>query len=216
MGELTEPMRVAINTMRARLTILGFNLVITTFQISNTRGLGGGIQYDGFQTTVHLAAGAVLVTGVALSIASVVAFIASSTLDRDGTCDHRALLAGDLLMYLALAQTLSGFFSPYVRVLEYASMPSQIEQDALIVIRTGIALAGSTAWVLAAYIGPIVSLLRSSHSRVTKLVHVAAYAAVLIGISRLWWAALAIESQGVIEGGFMPRWFNAFLAPLYW
>ena len=188
MGESIERTRVAINTLRARLTILGFNLVITTFQISNTRGLGGGIQFDGFQTTVHLAAGTVLITGVALSIASIVAFIASSTLDRDGTCDHWAILAGDLLMYLALAQTVSGFFSPYARVLAGVSMPTAAEQEALIVIRTGIAIAGSTAWVLVTYIGPIVSLFRSSHSRVTKLVHVAAYVGILIGVSRLWWA----------------------------
>ena len=32
---------VAKNTIRARLTILGFNLAITRFQIDNTRGLGG-------------------------------------------------------------------------------------------------------------------------------------------------------------------------------
>ena len=62
-----ERARVAINAMRARLTILGFNLAITTFQISNTRGLGGGSHFEGFETTVHLGAGMVLLTGVALS-----------------------------------------------------------------------------------------------------------------------------------------------------
>jgi hypothetical protein len=216
MGESIESTRVAINTLRARLTILGFNLVITTFQISNTRGLGGGIQFDGFQTTVHLAAGTVLVVGVALSIAAVVVFIASSTLDETGTCDHWAILAGDLLMYLALALTITGFFSPYTRVLAGVSMPTQGGQEALMVIRTGIAVTGSTAWVLATYIGPMISLLRASHNPFTKLVHVGAYVGILIGVSRLWWAASKIESHELADGGFVPAWFNAFLAPLYW
>ena len=78
MQEPIERARVAVNTMRARLTILGFNLAITTFQISNARGLGGGSHFEGFQTTVHLSAGTVLVAGVALSIAAMVAFIASA------------------------------------------------------------------------------------------------------------------------------------------
>ena len=63
-----EHTRVAINTMRARLTILGFNLAIITFQLSNTHGLGGGTRIEGFETTVHFSTGAVLLTGLALSI----------------------------------------------------------------------------------------------------------------------------------------------------
>ena len=102
-----EHARVAINIMRARLTILGFNLAIITFQISNTRGLGGGTRLEGFETTVHLSTGTVLLIGLALTIASMVVFIASSSFAREGTCDGRMLLAGDLLMYPALAQTTS-------------------------------------------------------------------------------------------------------------
>ena len=81
-----ENSRVAITTMRARLTILGFNLAIITFQISNTRGLGGGTRLEGFATTVHLSTGTVLLIGLALSIAAMVVFIASSMPDREGTC----------------------------------------------------------------------------------------------------------------------------------
>ena len=80
MERSSEQFRVAINAIRARLTILGFNLAITTFQINNMRGLGGGSHFEGFETTVHLGAGTVLLTGVALSIAAMVAFITSSAL----------------------------------------------------------------------------------------------------------------------------------------
>jgi uncharacterized membrane protein len=211
-----EHTRVAINIMRARLTILGFNLAIITFQISNTRGLGGGTRLEGFETTVHLSTGTVLLIGLALTIASMVVFIASSAFDREGTCDSRILLAGDLLMYLALAQTVSGFFSSYGRVLEVLLIPTEAEQGALSTIQIGIAIVGSTVWALVIYVGPIVSLARSSHTRVTKLLHTTGYFGILIFISHLWWAAQRIEGRAIASDGSQSAWFNAFAAPLYW
>jgi hypothetical protein len=208
--------RVAINAIRARLTILGFNLAITTFQINNTRGLGGGSHFEGFETTVHLGAGTVLLTGIALSIASMVTFITSSALDREGTCDHRPLLAGDLLMYLALAQTVAGFFGPYLSLLAGVSMRTEAEREALSVIRLGMAAAGSAPWILAIYVGPIVSVVRSPHGRLTKLLHAAGYLGVLICVSRLWSAAQRIEGSTLREDGSPSAWFSAFAAPLFW
>ena len=211
-----EDTRVAINIMRARLTILGFNLAIITFQISNTRGLGGGTRLEGFATTVHFSTGTVLLIGLALTIASMVVFIASSAFDREGTCDSRLLLAGDLLMYLALAQTISGFFSSYERVLEVLSIPMEAEQGALATFQLGIAILGSTAWAIVIYAGPIVSLARSSHTRFTKLLHTVGYFGILIFISRLWWAAQRIEGRTIAGDGSQTAWLNAFVAPLYW
>ena len=211
-----EHTRVAINTMRARLTILGFNLAIITFQISNTRGLGGGTRLAGFETTVHLSTGLVLLIGLALTIASMMVFIASSAFDREGTCDSRLLLAGDLLMYLALAQTVSGFFSSYERVMEVLLIPTEAEEVALSTIQMGIAILGSTVWALVIYAGPIVSLARSSHTRIIKLLHTAGYFGILICISHLWWAAQRIEGRTIASDGSQSAWFNAFAAPLYW
>jgi hypothetical protein len=216
MERSSERPRVAINAIRARLTILGFNLAITTFQISNTHELGGGSQLEGFETTVHLGAGTVLLTGVALSIASMVAFITSSALDREGTCDHWTLLAGDLLMYLALAQTVVGFFGPYLHLLEGVSMRTEAEQEALSTIRIGLAIAGSAPWILATYVGPIVSLVRSPHDRVTKLLHVVGYFGILICISRLWSAAQRVAGGNLAGDGSPSAWFSAFAAPLFW
>jgi hypothetical protein len=212
----SERTRVAINTVRARLTVLGFNLLMVTFQISNTRGLGGGSHLEGFETTVHLGAGTVLLIGLALSLASVVAFIASIALDREGTCDDWPLLAGDLLMYLALAQTITGVFSPYGRLLDALSMSTVAEQEAVSALRIGVAVAGYTTWILAAYGGPFVSLVRSSHGHVAKLLHVAGYCGVLIGVSRLWAAAQRIEGGTLAGDGSPSVWFSAFAAPLAW
>ena len=153
-----EHTRVAINTMRARLTILGFNLAIIS----------------------------------------------------------RILLAGDLLMYLALAQTVSGFFSSYERVLEVLLISTEAEQGALATIQMGIAIVGSTVWAIVIYVGPMVSLARSSHTRFTKLLHSAGYFGILIFISRLWWAAQRIEGRTIAGDGSQTAWFNAFVAPLYW
>ncbi len=165
----TERVHVAVNTVRARLTILGFNLAIITFQIANTRGLGGGTRVEGFESTVHLSTGVVLLIGLALSIASIVVFTTSSIFNREGTCDSRMLLTGDLLMYLALAQTVTGFFSSYERVLDVWALSMNTEIGALSVVRSGIVIVGSAAWIMVAYVGPTVSLVRSHHSLPLKV-----------------------------------------------
>ncbi len=47
MGETSEPVHVALNVMRSRLTILGFNLAIITFQIRELPALGGVLKLPG-------------------------------------------------------------------------------------------------------------------------------------------------------------------------
>jgi hypothetical protein len=42
----TDRIRVAVNKMRARLTIPGFNFAVITFQLGNMRVLGGGVTLE--------------------------------------------------------------------------------------------------------------------------------------------------------------------------
>ena len=70
MSKSHEPVRVAVNVMRARLTILGFNLAIITFQINELRILGGGIKLPGLEQAFYLSAAAALFLGLALSFAA--------------------------------------------------------------------------------------------------------------------------------------------------
>ncbi len=212
----SEDVRVAINTMRARLTILGFNLAVVTFQLGNMRVLGGGITLDGFKTAVHLSAGTLLLIGVALSLASIAVFLSASAIDREGTCDRRMLLAGDGLMYLALAQTVTGFFSPYRQALEAASFSTGVEGDILADIQIGMMMAGSASWFLITFVGPGVSLARSPNTRFQKLLHVIAYGLALVFVSRVWWAGQLIEGRGATGDGSLSAWLCAFAAPLYW
>jgi hypothetical protein len=218
MKRSTDTIRIAINinAMRSRLVILGFNLAIATFQISNMRVLTGGRHIDGFLPNIHLSAGAVLLISIALSIASMIAFIASSELDKEASCDHRPLLAADLLMYIALSHTVTGFFSPYLYMLEIMPLSTQVEQAEMSVIMNGMGIAGAGAWILAAYVGPIVAFVRAPHGRVTKLLHAVGYIGLMICISHLWLTAQRLE--GLIPAGdsSLPTWLSAFAAPLFW
>lgn len=218
MERSTDTIRIAINinAMRSRLVILGFNLTITTFQISNMRVLTGGRHIEGFLPNIHLSAGALLLTSIALSIASMVAFIASSELDKDATCDHRPLLAADLLMYVALSQTVTGFFSPYLYTLKIMPMPTQLEQAEMSVILISMSVAGSVAWILAAYVGPIVAFVRAPHMRVTKLLHAMGYIAIMVCISHLWLSAQRLEGLIPAKDSLLPTGLSAFAAPLFW
>ncbi len=95
-------------------------------------------------------------------------------------------------------------------------IPAEAEQGALSTIQIGIAIVGSTVWALVIYVGPIVSLARSSLGRVTKLLHTMGYFGILVCISHLWWAAQRIEGRTNASDGPQSAWFNAFAAPLYW
>jgi hypothetical protein len=218
MERSTDSNRIAvnINAVRARLTILGFNLAITTFQISNMRVLTGGRHIDGFLPNIHLSAGAVLLTSIALSIASMIAFISSSKLDKDSSCDHRPLLAADLLMYIALSHTVTGFFSPYLYVLGIMPLSTQVEQTAMSVILNGMTVAGAAAWILAAYVGPIVAFILAPHGRVTKLLHAVGYIGIMICVSHLWLTAQRLEGLIPAGDGSLSTLFSTFAAPLFW
>ena len=218
MKRSTDTIRIAINinAMRSRLVILGFNLAITTFQISNMRVLTGGRHIDGFLPNIHLSAGAVLLTSIALSIASMIAFIASSELDKEASCDHRPLLAADLLMYIALSHTVTGFFSPYLYMLEIMPLSTQVEQAEMSVIMNGMAVAGAGAWILAAYVGPVVAFVRAPHGRVTKLLHAVGYIGIMVCISHLWLTAQRLEGLIPARDSSLPTWLSSFAAPLFW
>ena len=105
MPETRKPVRVAVNVMRARLTVIGFNIAIVSFQITQLYRISGGLRVPGIDHVVHVGADMALFMALALSLIALVAFIMSSEYDEVGVCTHWSLVAGDLLMYLALAHT---------------------------------------------------------------------------------------------------------------
>jgi hypothetical protein len=167
--------RIAVNVMRARLTIVGFNLAIVTFQLNAIRNFAGGVEIADLGETVHLSADVALLLGVAFSVAAMVLFVAAGAFDSVGVVDHPAVIAGDICMYLALSQSIAGFFDPIVATLRtaVAALPAPaLGESALVIL---VVTMGGIGWSLAFYLGPIVSLLRSPFRRATNIALVGLY-----------------------------------------
>jgi hypothetical protein len=196
MPENRWPVRVAVNVMRARLTVIGFNIAIVSFQIAQLYRVSGGLRVPGVDHTVHLGADMSLFMALALSFIALVAFIMSGAFDEVGYCTHWTLVAGDLLMYLALAHTVAGFFEPLTAAIEIfsAKLPDQASEIAI--LHTASLVAGGVAWFLATYAGPVISLVRSPFPRRTNIVLGAAYLVVLLALSWVSSHAMRVEATG--------------------
>lgn len=215
-AETTEPIRIAVNVMRARLTILGFNLAIITFQIKELPALAGGVSLPGIEQEFYVSAAAALFLGMALSIMAMVILVASCAFDRVGLCDHWLLLIGDMLMYLALAQTVVGFFGAFDAQFDRVSLPDP-EQAQMFAFTSGaMDVFGGIAWALAIYLGPLVSVLRSPFERRINVVLVLVYLGLLLLVSRIWTMAMQLEVQRADPEGPGVSWLGGLVAPLVW
>lgn len=169
-SETGKPLRIAINIMRARLTVIGFNIAIVSFQIVELSRISGGVNVPGIDHPLHITAGIELYMALALSLIALICFIMSSGFDEAGTCTHWTLISGDLLMYLSLAYTIAGFFAPLgesIRIVA-AGLPGHLQQT--LILQKAVLVAGGAAWFLAMYCGPLVSLVRSPFSWATNLI----------------------------------------------
>ena len=137
-----------------------------------------------------------LFMALALSVIALVAFIMSSAFDEVGVCTHWTLVAGDLLMYLALAHTVAGFFAPLTASIDIfsAKLPDQASQIAI--LHTASLVAGGVAWFFANYIGPVISLVRSPFDRRTNIALGVAYLVVLLALAWVSSHALRVEAAG--------------------
>ena len=216
MADTRDKVLVAVNIMRARLTILGFNLAIITFQINNTDVMNGGMEVPGFDHRIHVSAGTALLMGLALSVTAMVAYITSSQFDKVGTCDHWSVLAGDLLMYLALAQTVTGFFGPYSFVLDGMTQSLGPGHEAMGLITVATTTIGAVAWALAMYVGPAVSLARSPFGRGPTIALGIAYVALMATVSTILVEAHQMELRALDMDEDSVTWLGGFVQPLYW
>jgi hypothetical protein len=203
--------------MRARLTVIGFNIAIVAFQITALHRIAGGLRVTGLDHRVHVEADIALFMALALSLVALVAFIMSSAFDEVGVCTHWSLVAGDLLMYLALAHTVAGFFGPWIAALEIlaAKLPSHASESAI--LYASMVIAGGAAWFLAAYAGPVVSLVRSPFPRRTNIALGIAYLVVLLALALVSSQAVRVEtlSSGG-DPGLIVIVFKELLQPLRW
>jgi hypothetical protein len=217
MPENPKPVRIAVNVMRARLTVIGFNIAIVAFQIVNLYGLSGGIRVPGVDHVVHVGASMALFMALALSIIALVAFIMSGAFDEVGVCTHWTLVAGDLLMYLALAQTVAGFFAPLTTSIEIFSAKLPDQASEISILHTASLVAGGVAWFIATYAGPLVSLVRSPFHRRTNITLGVAYLVVLLALSWVSSHAARVEATGSgYEPGLMISVLRELVQPFRW
>jgi hypothetical protein len=217
MPENPKPVRIAVNVMRARLTVIGFNIAIVSFQIVNLYGLSGGIRVPGVDHVVHVGASMALFMALALSIIALVAFIMSGAFDEVGVCTHWTLVAGDLLMYLALAQTVAGFFAPLTTSIEIFSAKFPDQASEISILHTASLVTGGVAWFIATYTGPVVSLVRSPFHRRTNIALGVAYLVVLLALSWVSSHAARVEATGSgYEPGLMISVLRELVQPFRW
>ena len=217
MTDNRKPVRVAVNVMRARLTVIGFNIAIVSFQIVQLYRLSGGIKVPGVEYGVHLGADIALFMALALSLIALVAFIMSSAFDEVGVCTHWVLVAGDLLMYLSLAHTVAGFFAPFSAALVRfaAKLPGHAMETSI--LRAALVVAGGLAWLLATYVGPVVSLARSPFPRRTNIALGIAYVAALFVLAWVSAQAYMVETRGPgEESGMLVVVLRELVQPLRW
>jgi hypothetical protein len=216
MAETREPIQIAVNVMRARLTIVGFNLAIITFQINELPLLGGDMKLPGIEQEFYVSAAAALFLAMALSVIAMISFITSCAMDRVGLCTHWSLLAGDMLMYLAMAQTVVGFFGAFDAAFDRVALPDP-EQAQMFAFTSGaMDVVGGTAWALAVYLGPLVSLLRSPFGRRITIALGLAYLGLLLLVSLVWTKALQLDMQRADPEGPLVSWLGGLVAPLVW
>jgi hypothetical protein len=198
MPENRGPVRIAVNVMRARLTVIGFNIAIVSFQIVQLYRTSGGLRVPGIDHAVHVEADMALFMALALSIIALVAFIMSSEYDEVGVCTHWSLVVGDLLMYLALAHTVAGFFQPWNAALDIFATKLSDQAAQIATLHAAMAIAGGTAWFLAAYAGPAVALVRSPFQRHTNIALGIGYLAVLLILA--WVSSHAVRVEASVSG----------------
>ena len=217
MTDERKPVRIAVNVMRARLTVVGFNITIVAFQISRLKELPGGVKLPTVSHFVQVEFTVALLLALGLSVLAMVAFIVSCDFDLTGNCDHWILVAGDLLMYAGLAYSVAGFFGPVILAIDQIAMTPGQEMAVLTSAGTGITIIGGVAWLSAMYVGPAISLLRSPFGRAPTISLGAAYLVLVFLLAYISAQAVEFERQRDPKSPKAPPTvINELFQPLRW
>ena len=217
MPESHKSVRVAVNVMRARLTVIGFNIAIVSFQIAQLGRAADGLRVPGLERTVHVVADMQLYMALGLSVMALLAFILSCEIDEAGVCTHWSLMAGDLLMYLALAHTVAGFFAPLATIIGIVAGELPHKAAEINILKIGAIVTGGAAWFLAKYVGPIISLVRSPFDRRINIILGIAYLLVLLVFSWLTAQTVRVESAvSTDQPGMFFSVLRELVQPLRW
>ena len=201
--------------MRARLTVLGFNIAVVSFQLNRLSLMPGGVDVPGLQDPFHASSHISLLLAIPVSMAAIVGYIFSSEFDEIGTCTSWSIVAADLLMYLGLALTIAGFFSPIGVALDAVEANANDQASHMIFVTQSLIFTGGISWFLAAYVGPVRALLKSPFPRMTNIYLTVAYLVVFGYVGFISASANAVDenSSAAIT---LAQWLMEFVQPFRW
>jgi hypothetical protein len=201
--------------MRARLTVIGFTIAVVSFQLVRLKSLPGGVDFSGLENPIHVGSHVSLLLALPVSIAAIVGYIFSSEYDEIGTCSSWSIVAGDLLMYMGLALTIAGFFSPLDYTLNIMTAGASAQSDHLAILHNSLNLTGGISWFLVAYVGPIRALCRSPFPQLTNICLTIAYL-VLFGYLGVISANANAIDDNITTGVTFAQWLMEFVQPFRW
>jgi hypothetical protein len=210
-----EPWWISPNVTRTRVTLLGFNLTVIAFLSALMLEARGDEAF-----THHLPGMASLFLSFSLSFLSAICLLASQELDHKGNSRPLLFSLGDILMYVALSQSLAAMMRSSLRAIdktvEHVAMNFGGNNSGSVVLAL-LATVGVAAWMLTIYVGPVISIRRSPTSGRTQLVVISAYALVLLLTFAI--ATDAHMVQDVVLNDPEPTWkifLCQFMQPLTW
>ena len=201
--------------MRARLTVIGFTIAVVSFQLVRLKSLPGGVDFSGLENPIHVGSHVSLLLALPVSIAAIIGYIFSSEYDEIGTCSSWSIVAADLLMYMGLALTIAGFFSPLDYTLDIMTTDASAQSTHLAVLHNSLNLTGGISWFLAAYVGPIRALWRSPFPQLINTCLTIAYLLLFGYLGLISASANAIDAN-ITTGVTFAQWLMEFVQPFRW
>jgi hypothetical protein len=201
--------------MRARLTVIGFNIAVVSFQLERLKTLPGGVNLSGYESPIHFGSHVSLLLAIPVSMVAIVGYIFSSKYDEIGTCTSWTIVAADLLMFIGLALTIAGFFSPLESSMEIIKADLSAQSANLLMLNDSMLILGGISWFSAAYIGPVRALWQSPFSRLTNTCLAIAYLVLFSYLSLISAIANAIDIHST-GGVTFAQWLMEFAQPFRW
>jgi len=201
--------------MRARLTVIGFNIAVVSFQLDRLSLMPGGVDIPGLHAPFHASSSVSLLLAIPVSMAAIVGYIFSSEFDEVGTCTSWSIVAADILMYMGLACTIAGFFSPIGVSLDALEAHATAQSFHIIFVAESLILIGGISWFLAAYLGPVRALLKSPFPRTTNIYLAVAYLVVFGYLGFISASADAVDANST-TAITIAQWLMEFVQPFRW
>jgi len=201
--------------MRARLTVIGFNIAVVSFQLNRLSVMPGGVDVPGFQEPFHASSHVSLLLAIPISMAAIVGYIYSSEFDEVGTCTSWSIVAADILMYMGLALTIAGFFSPIGVALDVVEANVADQASHMIFVTESLILTGGISWFLAAFVGPVRSLLKSPFPHLTNICLAIGYLILFGFLGYISASANAVDANST-TGITIAQWLMEFVQPFRW